>query len=253
MRRSAAPSSPPSQSTLTSGGSAPDGCAICWVLQLMQDPRCPGRSNRRQGRTGLRRGKGMIELGTFGVAEYQCVRGRILLDAPRIAGLGNADQIGCAHAPGDRDLRGTRATRAPESLEQRMARKAAATQRRVGHRENGMLALPGQQIELDAARLQAVEELIALRGTGKSQARLRLTPALQILQREVADPKVTDEPAFAQLRQRPQGLVEWMRPGPVQQVQIQVAAAQALDRVLAGTHRAAQRCVRGLDLTDEKQ
>src|SRR6185312_8102467 len=131
--------------------------------------------------------------------------------------------------------------------------EAAAAQRRVGHRENGMLALPGQQIELDAARFQAVEELIALRGASKSQARLRLTPALQILQREVADPKVADEPAFAQLRQRPQGFVEWMRPGPVQQVQIQIAAAQPLDRVLAGTHRAAQRRVRGLDLADEKQ
>src|ERR1700684_1018180 len=104
-----------------------------------------------------------------------------------------------------------------------------------------MRALQWQQLKLDATRGDTIIELVAVRRWRKAQALLRLQPALQFISIEVADAKVAEQSTLHQLVETAQCFGQRMPARPMQQIQVKVIAAHALDGRFAGAHSAAAR------------
>src|SRR5579862_626971 len=134
-----------------------------------------------------------------------------------------------------------------------MARKCPAPQGRIGHRLHAMLALPWNERCLDGARIETVMQLITLRTPAEPQRLLFLEPQRQIVEAEVTDPVLANEAPLLQLLERPQRVGKALRAAPMQQVEIEVLAADTLDRGLTGAHRTAARGILGQYLADNAQ
>jgi hypothetical protein len=158
-----------------------------------------GASRGRERLLRARRWEGLIDQRQFGCAESQLRRVQILLDALRLHRLRYRHHIGLPKRPGERDLRGAEASLAADSLQYRMSGKRTLSQRRVGHCLDAPLALPGQQRKLNGARPEAVVDLIALRRGFKRQRLLDIKPLRELVQVQIADPEMANEPTLAQI------------------------------------------------------
>src|ERR1017187_178196 len=114
--------------------------------------------------------------------------------------------------------RGAEASLAADSLQYRMSGKRTLSQRRVGHCLDAPLALPGQQRKLNGARPEAVVDLIALRRGFKRQRLLDINPLRELVQVQIADHELANEPTLAQIIEAARRLAERLHSTPVQQI-----------------------------------
>jgi len=174
---------------------------------------------------------------------------------PVVAQVGGVGRLrNCHHArpaqhPGQRQLcRGDTAARRQVG-QIRMARQRALVDRRIGHQRHVLLALPRQQVELDAALLQRVPHLVAAAGRTARQ----LHQLLHVCQVEVADAPVTNQTTGAQLLETLHRVAKRHRATPVQQVKVDVLQPQPAQAALAGGRHALGAGVVRIDLGDDEE
>jgi hypothetical protein len=142
-------------------------------------------------------------------------------------------------------LRGNRLDRART----RSIRPVTAAERRVGDDRDSMLAAERQLVLLDGAFAQIVEHLVA-RDRLAFEGRLRL---LEVGDVEVAHAERADLAVGDELLQRAHRLAQRHAAAPVEQIAIQVARPEPLERRFAGALRVLITGVRRQDLRDDEQ
>src|SRR5207248_4954350 len=166
-------------------------------------------------------------------------------------GFGNCNDVAVANGPGQRNS-GCRATVCCADTYKRGITQQAGTgaaERRISHHRHAVLLAPWQQLTLYGAVAEAVRELI-------SRAAIAFWNPEQIF--HVADLKIghapsADLPCRAQIFKRGHNAGEigdliW----PVQQIEIEMISAEALEARLASAHDAVSRHMTGPHLGDQE-
>ncbi len=126
----------------------------------------------------------------------------------------------------------------------RLQQRPRLAQRAVGHQRHRGTLLPGQQVIFDAACLEVVQHLIG--------AAARLIQLQQIVQVEVGNTPGADLALFAQALEACHGFRQRKTATPVQQIQVDTFAAQALEAALAGRLHTVQAGIVRVHLADQE-
>ena len=128
------------------------------------------------------------------------------------------------------------------------ARKAAVAERAVIDDRHTVLLAPRDHPVLDAALGEMVEHLVA----GDMAVAGDLPHLFEVAGGEIADPPAEDLALVLQFLERGDGLLERVRPAPMQQVAIEPVGAQAGERALARGPHARPRSILRRHLGDQK-
>ena len=133
------------------------------------------------------------------------------------------------------------------ALEEAAAKRSRLRERAVGHECHVVVAHPGQEVVLDSARAGVVEHLVHL-----AVASLGNAPEfLHVVRVEVRDAPGADLALLHELLHAADGLAQGHAAAPVEQVEVEVVAAEGLERVVAGVEDVGLAGVVGQHLRDE--